>query len=230
MESFNIYGDSSSEELNGYGVDISLQRTDALDIDLLHEVGALQLKNIRVIDLGCGMGGQSIRLASLGCYVTAVDTQDFSKGIQESCNNQKIPNDRVVFIKCDIRYTSEYLSGDYHYFYSQRAFHYIDYKDSEKLLNTLRQHFVRNFKGKLFISVSGIGSELGEGYEDKNKPVQYRFCKLSKEMRDKHKIMLPVCLFSLDEFRDLLLKCKYSFDKIYASDFGNIKAIAEPLK
>jgi SAM-dependent methyltransferase len=220
MESFNIYGNSSSEELSGYGVDISLQRTDALDIDLLQEVDALHLKNIRVIDLGCGKGGQSIRLASLGCYVTAIDTQDFSKEIQESCNNNKIPNDRVSFIKCDIRYTSAYLSGDYHYFYSQRAFHYIDYKDSEKLLQMLRQHFVRNFKGKLFISVSGIDSEPGEDYEDKNKPVQYRFCQLSKEMRDKHKIMLPVCLFSLDEFRDLLIQCKYSIDKIYASDYS----------
>jgi SAM-dependent methyltransferase len=228
MESFNIYGDSSSEELSGYGVDISLQRADELDIALLHEVKSLQLKNVRVIDLGCGKGGQSIRLASIGCYVTAIDTQDFSKEIQENCRKNNIPNDRATFIKCDIRYTSEYLSGDYHYFYSQRAFHYIGYQDAEKLLKTLRQHFVRDFKGKLFISVSGIDSELGEGYEDKNKSVQHRFCQLSKAMKDKHKIILPVCLFSLAEFRDLLLKCKYRIDTIYTSEFGNIKAIAAP--
>src|SRR3954454_12377453 len=130
MEMLNIYGDSSSEELSGYGVDISLQRADTLDIALLHEVKALQLKNVRVIDLGCGKGGQSIRLASQGCYVTAIDTQDFSKEIEESCSKNNISNDRITFIKCDIRYTAEYLSGDYHYFYSQRAFHYIDYKDA----------------------------------------------------------------------------------------------------
>src|SRR4051794_35350808 len=167
MESFNVYGDSSAEQLNGYGIDISLQRTDSLDIALLHEVKASKFKNLKVIDLGCGKGGQSVRLASAGCYITAVDVQDFSKEMQESCRKNKIPGERVTFIKCDIRHTSEYLSGDYHYFYSQRTFHYMDYKNSEKLLEILRQHFVKNFKGKLFVSVSGIDSELGEGYEDK---------------------------------------------------------------
>jgi SAM-dependent methyltransferase len=228
MESLNIYGDSSAGELSGYGIDISLQRTDSLDIALLDEVKASQFKNLKVVDLGCGKGGQAVRLASSGCYVAAVDVQDFSKEIQESCKKNKIPNDRVTFIKCDIRNTSEYLSADYHYFYSQRTFHYLEYQDSEDLLKTLRQHFVKNFKGKLFISVSGIDSELGEGYDDKNKQVQYRFCQLSKEMRNKHKIVLPVCLFSLDEFRNLLLNCKYSVDEIYTSDFGNVKAIAKP--
>jgi len=228
MESLNIYGDSSAEQLGGYGVDISLQRTDSLDIALLQEVKALKFENLRVMDLGCGKGGQSVRLASLGSYVTGVDVQDFSKEIQENCKKNKIPNDRVAFIKCDIRHTLRYLTGDYHYFYSQRTFHYLEYKDAEKLFKTLHEHFVKNFKGKLFISVSGIDSELGEGYEDKNKPVEYRLCQLSQEMRNKHKIVLPVCLFSLSEFRDLLLKCKYGIDEIYTSDFGNIKAIAEP--
>jgi hypothetical protein len=36
LESLNIYGDSSAGELSGYGIDISLQRTDSLDIALLH--------------------------------------------------------------------------------------------------------------------------------------------------------------------------------------------------
>src|SRR4051794_11506473 len=115
MENLNIYGDSSAEELSGYGIEISLQRTDSLDLALLHEVKALNFKKLRVIDLGCGKGGQSVRLASLGCYVTAVDMQDFSKEIKENCRKNKIPNNSVTFIKCDIRNTSEYLIADYHY-------------------------------------------------------------------------------------------------------------------
>ena len=66
MESLNIYGDSSAEQLGGYGVDISLQRTDLLDIALLQEVKALQFENLRVMDLGCGKGGQSVRLSITG--------------------------------------------------------------------------------------------------------------------------------------------------------------------
>src|SRR4051794_40114287 len=120
MESLNIYGDSSAEELNGYGIDISLQRTDSLDIALLNEVEASEFKNLRVIDLGCGKGGQSVRLALRGCYVTAVDVQDFSKEIQENRGENNIPGDKVTFIKCNIRHASEYLVGNYHYFYSQR--------------------------------------------------------------------------------------------------------------
>jgi hypothetical protein len=79
----------------------------------------------------------------------------------------------------------------------------------------------------LFISVSGIESELGNGYEDKDKPIQYRFCQLSRKMRNKHKILLPVCLYNINEFEGLLIKCKYKIEDIYQSDFGNIKAIAK---
>ena len=229
MEQLNLYGDSPLNELNGYGIDISMQRIDDLDAEMLKSVESSKLPNLRAIDLGCGQGGQSLRIALRNCDVTAVDIQDFSKEIAEGCMENKISKERIHFIKSDIQQTSVYLAGQYNFIYSQRAFHYIDYKDLEKLLKILKQHFVENNESKLFASVSGLETELGENYEDKNKPISNRFCHLDRKIRNKHKILLPVCLYRLAEFEELLVKCKYSIEKIYQSDFGNIKAIAKPI-
>jgi len=228
MSILNIYGDSGQEEIGGYGIDISTQRTDSLDIAMLRWVDSIGPQALRVVDLGCGKGGQAIRLAALGCEVMAVDIQDFSKQIAETLQEKKLPRESVRFIKSDIRHTPEYLTGLYNLVYSQRTFHYIDYKDAQKLLKRIGRHFVKDQSSRLFISVSGIDSELGENYADRNKPIKYRFCHLDKKMQHKHKILLPVCLYSLKELEKLLLDCNYEIEKIYQSEFGNIKAIAWP--
>jgi hypothetical protein len=91
---------------------------------------------------------------------------------------------------------------------------------------TLRKHLSGSFASKLFISVSGLGSELGNDYKGKHKQVEYRFCELDSKMAVKHKILSPVCLYYLEEFKNLLLTCNYTIEKIYESEFGNIKAVA----
>jgi hypothetical protein len=93
MESLNIYGDSSAGELSGYGIDISLQRTDSLDIALLDEVKASQFKNLKVVDLGCGKGGQAVRLGVFGLLCSCCRCSRLLKGnsgkLQEKQDSQR---------------------------------------------------------------------------------------------------------------------------------------------
>ena len=80
--------------------------------------------------------------------------------------------------------------------------------------------------GKMFISCSGLESELGNGYEAKAVVPQERFGVLAADMQDKHQIKQPVCLYTQDEFAQMLGEAGWRIDTIYASAFGNIKAIA----
>ncbi len=226
MKKINKYGDTDIDSLNGFGIDISLQRTDDLDADLLTVINSSEIKNPRVLDLGCGKGGQTIKMAAANCEVTAVDVQDFSGTIAEDCAKCKVNPEKINFIHSDVRHTDKYLSGEYRFIYSQRTFHYLPYSDCEKLLRLLKLHLSKSIEFNLFISVSGIESELGIKYADRQKPVEERFCLLDKFIADKHKILLPVCLYSMQEFKNLLLACNFKIGKIYLSEFGNIKAIA----
>jgi SAM-dependent methyltransferase len=222
----NIYNDIAANPLDGFGIDISTQRADDLDNGLLSLISANENTPLNIIDLGCGKGGQTLRMAALGCNITAVDIQDFEKNLHTACKQLHIPKSRITFVQADIRNAGEYLKGNYHYIYSQRAIHYLPYNDAAILLNRLREYLTKDFPSKLFISVSGLHSELGNGYADKDKNIASRFCPLSAEMGEKHKILLPVCLYAVEELGQLLMDCHYTIEKLYASPFGNIKAVS----
>lgn len=223
----NIYNDVSASALEGFGIDIATQRADDLDNELLGLIKTNRNTPLHILDLGCGKGGQALRMAAYAhCHVTAVDVQDMCNDIYTACESLQIPDSRIGFVKSDIRHTGNYLNKGYHYIYSQRAIHYLPYNDAAVLLNALRGNLVKEFSSKLFISVSGLHSELGNGYTHNDKCIDERFCILNQPMMDKHKILLPVCLYTAEELTSLLTACNYIVEKIYASQFGNIKAIA----
>jgi len=227
MESINIYNDLPHHALDGFGVDISTQRADDLDVELLSLISANKNAPLNILDLGCGKGGQALRMAAhTNCNVTAVDALNLSNDIHQACESLQVPTSRISFIKSDIRNTAKYLHHGYHYIYSQRTMHYLPYNDAFVLLNGLRTHLVKGFNSKLFVSVSGLHSELGNGYADKDKPISEKFALLSQPMMEKHKISSPVCLYTVEELYTLLTVCGYTVEKIYASAFGNVKAIA----
>ena len=106
----------------------------------------------------------------------------------------------------------------------QRAIHYLP---RDVALGVLRQlRLLLRTDGALFISCSGLGSELGTGYPGEHVPVSERFDCLASEMADKHSIKHPVCLYTEDEFQTLLEEAGFRISKIYASAFGNLKVIA----
>ena len=79
--------------------------------------------------------------------------------------------------------------------------------------------------GKCFISLSGINSELGEGYAVRSDPLKKRFGKLAVSMSEKHEIKEPVCLYDVNEMKILAELSGFKVEEAWASSFGNIKAI-----
>ncbi len=78
---------------------------------------------------------------------------------------------------------------------------------------------------KLFISASGLYSELSEGYKDKEAPLEERYCKLDTKIAEKHHIKEPVCLYSEEDIKTLVEQFEFIPEEIWSSSFGNIKAI-----
>jgi len=59
------------QSFDGHGVDVAVKRADDLDRTVLQYIAAYP--GCRVLDLGSGAGGQSLRMATAGAHVTAVD-------------------------------------------------------------------------------------------------------------------------------------------------------------
>jgi hypothetical protein len=80
--------------------------------------------------------------------------------------------------------------------------------------------------GKLYVSILGINSELGDGYDDCEKMVEDRFCNLSPAMIKKYNIKGKVCLYSERNLFLLLLEAGASVLRTLTTTYGNVKAVA----
>ena len=217
----NIYGDELVG-INEYGVDISSQRIDDLDQLCLEYV--LKNQNVTSIDVGCGMGFHGIRMALLNSKTYLVDILDIKDYI-DKINRLVRLSIPISYIKSDVRKLNMNLLPAIDVLYSQRFIHYLQYSQAIKFLVQINSKIKHG--GKLYLSVSGINSELSNGYKCKEKDIRHRFCKLSLENKKKHKIKESVCLYSKEEFSNLISESGFSSIKIWESGFGNIKAIGE---
>src|SRR5690606_38861818 len=85
----------------------------------------------------------------------------------------------------------------YDFVYTQRFLHYLSYQEASAFISLVSA--ITNPGGILFISASGIGSELSDGYEGGAVEIQKRFFHLSPKMASRHGIFEKVCLYSEDE-------------------------------
>jgi SAM-dependent methyltransferase len=204
------------QSFDGHGVDVAIKRADDLDRKVLEYIATNP--DCQVLDLGSGAGGQSVRMATAGARVTAIDQYDFS----EQFANYGQPVDKLAFKQGDVReVTSLTLDTTFDIALCQRTIHYLPYDAALTFLSEL----VPLVKGGLYISVTGSGSLVGDSYPCAAATVSERFCELSELGREMFSINEPVCLYNQNEFIQLLESAGWTVDKCFESAFGNIKAV-----
>jgi len=218
----NAYGDVAGSATDGYGHDISSQRLDELDFACLqfalkkHATGSIG------IDLGCGLGTPSIAFALAGARMTLVDRAPLDGRFEEL--GRLIPTENLRFVRSDLtRLTDTALPAELDFAYSQRTLHYLHYTKALALISRLASHLRAG--GRMFLSASGLDSELGDGYAGRERAVRDRFDSLSPEVAEKHAILEPVCLYSLRDLESLGSSAGLQVTDLWQSQFGNAKAI-----
>lgn len=222
-DDLNVYGDKRIIISKGRGADISSQRFDYLD-QAATRYAATSDPNGIFLDLGCGTAIQSFRFAILGHQTIAVDTHDFSNSVGEfkkifSINNLLFWQSKIE----DLTFDDQEINIQC--IFSQRTLHYLKYSDAFAFISKIKKSFIKG--GRLFLSASGLNSELGNGYAAVNEPLATRFSVLSTEMQEKHGIYSPVCLYREEDMISLCLRNGFRCVDISSSQFGNIKGIFE---
>lgn len=225
--SLNLYGDQRTPTPSGHGVDIASQRVDELDEAALSQIRALYAATNRtpiVFDLGCGFGAHSARMAEAGAMVWAFDLDGNREEVMARAAAVGMAS-RVSFSQMDIRKGLAPIHMKVDVIYSQRTLHYLRFNEAVGVLKTLQKK--GNGEKWVFLSVSGLASELGQGYEHAQVACEDRYAPLAPSMVEKHAIHGPVCLYSIEDMNQLLSCAGFTPVRVYASPFGNIKAIAK---
>ena len=212
----------------GCGIDVASQRADDLDERCMAFLDARFAHNQparpSALDLACGQGGQALRMAAAGALVTAVDQHDHGPTIQGEAARRQIWRP-PVFVRADLCALPVDLPGaPFDAIVCQRAIHYLPYAKAVAALRIWPRYLKPG--ARIFLSASGLTSELGRGYPHQQQPVIERFAPLAPDMAARHDIQLPVCLYEAMDLVDLLHAAGFGIAEVFRSPFGNIKAVA----
>jgi hypothetical protein len=220
----NLYGDKRIHSTGTHGVDISSQRMDALDQNCLRFALEQNFDALSAIDLGCGSGIQGIRLALTGIATLLIDALSIENKIQQLSGLLNLQN--IEFLQKDARHLSpQDLPEKIHILYSQRFIHYLTFDEATSLVGLMAGKMETG--GRVFLSASGIDTELALGYADRDKAIHERHSPLSEKMALKHQIHEPVCLYSELDMKRLFEPHGFKEVLVESSEFGNIKAVFE---
>lgn len=223
--SLNLYGDSAKSVAHGRGHDIASQRSDALDDRGLAAIREQVATGQGVIawDLGCGLGGHAIRMAQAGARVYALDVTDFTEAIDAACTEAGLPEHQLHFMQGSLLEGVGTLPSP-HLISCQRTIHYFTAEQAQELVLEWAARLAPG--GALYLSASGINSELAQDYAGATVPWAERYAPLAQPMADKHDIRGPVCLYAKDDLEQVLLTAGLTGIEVFESPFGNIKAVA----
>ena len=205
-----------------YGIDVSSKRLGYLDREVLKF--ALDWKGSKFsVEFGAGSGRLSLILALLGYRVYIYDLGDVD--LIKLAKTLKL---KIFHEKTDIRYikTSD-LPERISIFVAERVLHYLRFEESRRVLAKVIRRMEKG--GRLFLSLSGINSPIGKDYEHRDFPVEKRFCLPSREVMEKFKIDVPICLYDIEDLRRLLDGFPVREVRLRITAFGNVEGIFEKI-
>ncbi len=166
----------------------------------------------------------AVKFAKLGARVTAADRDANHKDVQGRILASG-HSDEIRFASLELPEIPEALPDEpYDIIVIRYGLGHLPYGEARKVI---RQFMLKlRIGGKLYVSILGINSELGDGYEDHDKVVEERFCNLAPAMIKKYNIKGKVCLYSERNLFLLLLEAGASVLRTLTTTYGNVKAVA----
>ena len=137
-------------------------------------------KGTKILDVGCGTGNFSMKLAEMGCEVVGVDVSEEMLKLAEE--KSKDNNMDIEFHKMDV-YGLDFEDEEFDVVFSMAAFEFI--KEPKKAYNEMHRVLKKN--GNLLIGTINRESRWGELY-------------LSKSMRD-NSVFKHADFKSMDDLR-----------------------------
>ena len=191
---------------------------DRLALQQAHDLAAASPGNVVAYDIGCGHGAMAMKFAAEGCVVVACDIEPMPALQEFARNTGKMRPEHIV--TADARLVDWWAFPQPDVVYSQRFLHYLPFNAAVQLV----QSATGRGDCSVYLSMSGLRSELGTNYPDA--PLAFRFAHLSDKIARRHGIRQKVCLYGLDDARELAQRCGLKIIRLWLSDFGNIKMVA----
>ena len=203
--------DTGTDELERYALEecVKRQRID-------HRVSVLI-----VSDKHCEMAP---KLANLGAQVLIIDRPAYQQEIEGRILASGL-RDQISYVAWELDALPEIFPGQpYDMIVMRRGLCGKPYEQARQIVRRLLLQL--RIGGKLYISVLGLHSELGQDYAGSNALIEQRFAPLAPPLAEKYEIHQPVCLYTERNLFMLLLDAGASVLRTLTTTYGNVKGIA----
>jgi len=179
--------------------------------------------SVSVLVLPGGQCKLAVRFAQLDAQVTVADVVERQREIEGRILACGLAN--IHFTPTELPAPPETDSGaPYDIIVLRRGLCSMPYAQGKVLIRQLMHKL--KIGGKLYLSILGLHSELGEGYPGREQSIYERYSKLSPAMARKYDIRGEVCLYSERDLFLLLLESGASVLRTMTTTWGNVKAVA----
>jgi len=153
-----IFDEFASEYVKWYG-EKKGSFIDKIETELAFSMISIK-EGMKILDVGCGTGNFSIKLAKIGCQVTGIDVSEAMLAIARA--NAAEQNLKIDFIKMDVT-ELKFIDNTFDAVISMAAFEFID--DITKALAEIFR--VLKIDGQVLIGTIAGDSAWGELYKSK---------------------------------------------------------------
>lgn len=203
--------DNGNDELERFALEecVKRQRID-------HRVSTLVVSDKR-----CELAP---KLANLGAHVLVVDHPACQQEIEGRILASGF-RDQISFLASELNALPEVFPGQpFDMIIVRRGLCGLPYEEARKTVRRLLLQL--RIGGKLYVSVLGLHSELGEDYAGSDERIERRFASLASPLADKYGIRHPVCLYTERNLFMLLLDAGASVLRTLTTTHGSIKGVA----
>lgn len=181
-------------------------------------------RRVSVLVMPAGHCQLGVKFARLGAQVTVADNADMQREIEGRILAAGLL-DNVSFATCSLRTLPESLPGEpFDIIVVRRGICRMPYDEARQVIRQLLLKL--KIGGKLYLSVLGLKSELGDGYPAAELPMEERFTHLAPALEKKYGITDPVCLYTERNLFMLLLETGASVLRTLTTTYGNVKGVA----
>jgi hypothetical protein len=133
--------------------------------------------------------------------------------------------DQIAFAEFDMASPPDPLPGQpFDVIVVRRGLCGLPYADASRVVRQLL--FKLRIGGKLFVTITGLHSELGDAYPDAERPVAERYAELAPAMAARYDLHGPVCLYSERDLFMLLLDAGASVLRTMTTTYGSVQGVA----
>lgn len=179
---------------------------------------------VSVLVLPAGRCELAMNIARLGAQVTVAETASLQREIEGRVLAAGL-RDNITYTPGELPNVPDTPPGEpFDIIIVRRGLCSMPYDDARKVIRQLLLKL--KIGGKLYVSILGLHSELGDGYPGGEHPVDQRFTQLSPVLAKKYGIEGPVCLYSERNLFMLLVDAGASVLRTLTTTYGNVKGVA----